>query len=419
MIVKKDIFYRALLVVLFFIPTVFSSVEVTIALCVLLSSLLLFDLKFKFSNTFFNAVIPLVLILLIAGTGTFFFTHEPYDILKDFVYLVKPILMIVLGYYLIGKIADKEFIFKVIIYIAVVFAIYHIYRVTKYLSGFQFGITKIRSVGGKANYIELLALVFLHLKNRSRYYTLPAKYITIFKLILYVSFVFYFSRTMLFTFFILYFAINGYTKLTRKGVVYITAIIVALGILFASLQTMDLDRSSLGFEGFLYKIKNAPSEILTTKIDREDHSDLWDHWRGYEANRAFEQLGDTKHGLGYVFGKGLGSLVDLGFYAPLNRDKIRYIPVLHNGLAYIMFKAGFLGMFIYLLFLAYLYLQAYQQPLSDHVTFFNNAISGMGLYFFFTTLIITGIYNQGDTVTIALGAFIYLKHVHQKKALEL
>ncbi len=416
MIIQKDIFYKALLIILFFIPTVISSVEVTIILCFLLIGLLLLDLKFKYSNTFLNTITPLFLILFIAGISTFFYSHEGYDVLKDFVYLIKPILMIVLGYYLIGKIKDKNFIFKVVIYIGVVFAIYHIYRVSKYLMGFQFGITKIRSVGGKANYIELLAIVFIFIKESIRPFKIPTKFIIIIKLVLLASFFFYFSRTMLFTFFVLYFAIHGYTKLTRKGVLYLSLIAALVVALFASLQTMDLDRSSLGFEGFLYKIKNTPSEILTTKIDKDDHADLWDHWRGYEANKAFEQL-NTQSDFGYAFGKGLGSLVDLGFYAPLNRDKIRYIPVLHNGFAYIMFKAGFVGVFIYLLFLAYLYIQAYQKNIGGYTQFFNNIISGIALYFFFTSLIITGIYNQGDVIAISLGALIYLKHFYKKKEL--
>ena len=416
MIIQKDIFYKALLIILFFIPTVISSVEVTIILCFLLIGLLLLDLKFKYSNTFLNTITPLFLILFIAGISTFFYSHEGYDVLKDFVYLIKPILMIVLGYYLIGKIKDKNFIFKVVIYMGVVFAIYHIYRVSKYLMGFQFGITKIRSVGGKANYIELLAIVFIFIKESIRPFKIPTKFIIIIKLVLLASFFFYFSRTMLFTFFVLYFAIHGYTKLTRKGVLYLSLIAALVVALFASLQTMDLDRSSLGFEGFLYKIKNTPSEILTTKIDKDDHADLWDHWRGYEANKAFEQL-NTQSDFGYAFGKGLGSLVDLGFYAPLNRDKIRYIPVLHNGFAYIMFKAGFVGVFIYLLFLAYLYIQAYQKNIGGYTQFFNNIISGIALYFFFTSLIITGIYNQGDVIAISLGALIYLKHFYKKKEL--
>lgn len=416
MIIQKDIFYKALLIILFFIPTVISSVEVTIILCFLLIGLLLLDLKFKYSNTFLNTITPLFLILFIAGISTFFYSHEGYDVLKDFVYLIKPILMIVLGYYLIGKIKDKNFIFKVVIYMGVVFAIYHIYRVSKYLMGFQFGITKIRSVGGKANYIELLAIVFIFIKESIRPFKIPTKFIIIIKLVLLASFFFYFSRTMLFTFFVLYFAIHGYTKLTRKGVLYLSLIAALVVALFASLQTMDLDRSSLGFEGFLYKIKNAPSEILITKIDKDDHADLWDHWRGYEANKAFEQL-NTQSDFGYAFGKGLGSLVDLGFYAPLNRDKIRYIPVLHNGFAYIMVKAGFVGVFIYLLFLAYLYIQAYQKNIGGYTQFFNNIISGLALYFFFTTLIITGIYNQEEVVAISLGAFIYLKHFYKKKEL--
>jgi hypothetical protein len=33
-----------------------------------------------------------------------------------------------------------------------------------------------------------------------------------------------------------------------------------------------------GMSSFFYKIN--PSEILRTKVDGENHEDLWDHWRG-------------------------------------------------------------------------------------------------------------------------------------------
>lgn len=418
MIIKKDIFYKAFLIILFFIPRLSGSFELIMIMCFFLLGFLLLDVKFKFSNLLVNSIIPLSLIVLLAGISGFFYTSESYDVLKDFLYLAKPVIMITLGYYLIGKIRDKKFIFKAILFVGVFFAIYHIYRVSNYLLGFQFVIAKIRYVGGNANYIELLALVFLHVRSSLRPVKLKPVLGLVVRLILYASFLLYFSRTMLFAFFILLLAINGYAKLSRRGVIYVSVIVGLVVVMFGALQTMDLDRKSLGFEGFLYKLKNAPSEILITKIDTDNHAELWDHWRGYEAYQAVEQLGKIKNNAGFFFGKGLGSLVDLGFYAPLNQDTIRYIPILHNGFAYLLFKSGVFGIFLHLLFLLGLYLLTYQRQINASISFFNNSIAGFSLFYFFTTLTITGIYNQGDVLAVVLGAFIYLRHFHRKKALE-
>lgn len=415
MIIKKDILYKFFLLLIFIIPVVISSIEVTIALCAFMLLFLLLDIKFKYSNGLINSILPFVAIFIIASISTFFYSHYWYDIVKDAVYLIKPILFIVLGFYFTSKIENKEFIFKLIIYLAALYALYHIVEVFLYVVTSGFSISLIRYVGGKANYVELFAIVFLLIGKTNLPIKKPIKFASLIKVVLYISFILYFSRTMLVGFFLLFLACKGYTKLTRKGVIYLTLFIALTLALFASLQTMDLDRKSNGLEGFLYKLKIAPSEIFTTDVDIEDHANLWDHWRGYEANKAFEQLDEVNYNYGYFFGKGMGSLVDLGFEAPLSAKKIQYIPIIHNGFAYVMFKAGFIGMFIYLLFLIHLYLYAYNHHNNRYSKLFNNFISGISLFYLFTTLIITGVYNQGDVVTILLGAFLYLKYHYNKE----
>ena len=416
MIIQKDILYKFFLLLVFTIPIAISSIEVTLVMCAFMLIFLLLDIRFKYSNSVVNTLTPLFLIFSIATISTFFYSREWYDIIKDIAYLIKPILFIILGYYLTSKIKDKDFIFKTIFYLAALFAAYHILEIAMYFFKNQLSISLIRYVGGKANYIELFAIVLLHVGKNTLPMKKPIKFAFLIRILLYISFVLYFSRTMLVAFFILFLAIKGYTKLTRKGVIYLTIFISLVLLFFASLQTMELDRSSKGLEGFLYKLQIAPSEIFSADVDINNHAQLWDHWRGYEAHKAFEQLDEANYKYGYFFGKGLGSLVDLGFEAPLSEGGIQYIPIIHNGFAYIMFKAGFVGMFIYLLFLAYLYLTAYHKKTNSSIVFFNNFISGISLFYLFTTLIITGVYNQGDVVTLILGSFLFLKFYYNKQS---
>lgn len=412
---KVELIYKTMLLLLLFLPAVISSTEVNIIIGLLFFEVVTIGAYNKFSTTLVNTIFPLVLILIIACISSFFYPSTIYDNIRGFAYIVKPILFIILGYILISKIKNKEFIFKAIIYLAVFFAILHLIDLCFFLLDNPFNINSIRFKLKKSNAIELLAIVFLFVNKKDKYFILPLKYLGLIKFILYSSFILYFSRTMLVAVFILIFAINGYAKITRKGIKYILLFFALIILFYTILYNMDIPRESTGFKNFLYKIKLAPSEIFSTaKIDINDHKNLWDHWRAYEALKAVEQLIKTQYMVGIIFGKGLGSLIDLGFVAPLNSEGIQFIPKIHNGYINIMFKSGILGLICYCMFIIYLYFQAYKKAFNKGVLFVNNMISGIGIYFLFTTLIITGIYNQGDIMSVILGAFLSLKYYYNQ-----
>lgn len=399
-------------------PVAIASAELNIVLSILLLLFVMMNFRHGYSRQLISTVLPLGIIVFIASIMAFFYSSEPYDRLKDFLFLLKPALFIVLGYYFTSKCSDKQFIFKAIIYLAVFFAIWHIFQVFSWLATHRFGITLIRNNFGKANYIELFALVLLFIREKDRPFHISKQLIKVAKWILYVSFVLYFSRTMLVTLFVMLLAVYGYTKLTRKGIIYISIILSAVVLFFVALQSMDIERGGVGLEGFLYKIKNAPAEIFTSNVDVDNRAYLWDHWRGYEARMAFDQLAEVPGGAGFIFGKGIGALVDLQFVAPLNREGIRYIPTLHNGFVYIMYKSGIIGLLFYFLFLLYTYMQTYKLTPDPKMQLVNNLISGIAIYFFFTTLIITGPYNHGDVITLILGALLYVAHHNKNKPIE-
>ncbi|MFY7810549.1 MAG: hypothetical protein ACOVQ2_02345, partial [Flavobacterium sp.] len=173
--------------------------------------------------------------------------------------------------------------------------------------------------------------------------------------------------------------------------------------------SVKIERNGKGIEAFLYKIKIAPEEIFQSKIDRENHVDLWDHWRGYEAKRALALMDKEKSS--YIIGMGFGSLVNLKFYAPLTEDNkgLKYISELHNGYIYVFYKLGLIGLLFYLFFLIYLYNFIYLKK-----TFESIFISIIGLFYLYTTLTITGIYNNKDTLIFILGALLYF-HIKNLK----
>lgn len=172
---------------------------------------------------------------------------------------------------------------------------------------------------------------------------------------------------------------------------------------------MDIKRDSTGVESFFYKLKMAPSEIFNAAaIDTNDRTQLWDHWRAYEAKKAFDTMKAEESIIPYVMGMGLGSLVDLGFKAPLGREEMQYIPHLHNGYVYVFFKSGGTGFLLLIIWLLYLYGYIYKKTDSLEKRMYYKIVSGLGLYLLFSTLVITGIYNISVTLSLLLGLMLGL-----------
>lgn len=208
-------------------------------------------------------------------------------------------------------------------------------------------------------------------------------------------------------------SIYGFTIITKNTLKFLGFLLIFIVGLYVYLFSVNIQRNKPGLEAFLYKIKIAPSELFKTKIDRQDHTDLWDHWRGYEAKRAIASMNEKP--ASYIFGSGHGSLVNLKFYAPLTDDRkgMKFISELHNGYVYILYKTGIIGLLIYISFLTKLYKKIYNQ--FDMVSVF---ISAIGLIYFFTTLTITGIYNSNDTIIFILGALLFFSSQINYKPVE-
>ena len=416
--VKRDILYKVILILLFITPLLIHSVEVNIVLISLISIIVFISDKHKYSKALVNVISPLIVVLIIAIFSSFFFKSEAFNCLKDFFFLAKPVLYILIGYFIVSKIRDKTFAYKAIIYLAVFFALFHLYLAFVYLIDNEFDINILRNNAGRGNVLEVFALVLL-LSKRGRFISdFKPKYHKLIITILIASFILYFSRTATVSVLILFLSINGYLAITKKGLMYITGFVVSISLFYVYLFSVELERGAPGVEGFLYKMKIAPEEIFNSEIDTSDHTALWDHWRAYEAHKAFEQIYDTPYHYGLVAGKGIGSLVDLEFVAPLNSEGMQYITTLHNGYAYVAFKSGFIGLVFFIVFLILLYLYVYLDSKNDKVKIINNLLSGIAIYYMFTTLIVSGVYNPRDFTGIIIGILLYLKHFHKTNILK-
>ncbi|MEC4003517.1 O-antigen ligase family protein [Flavobacterium sp. SUN052] len=312
-----------------------------------------------------------------------------------------------IGYFFYKKINNFRVFIKTIVLCGFVSAVIHFIVLFSTGEIFSGSVEQVRDFS-KDNFLELIAIFFLsyYKKFEGRpLFKFNTNTFFIF-IILLLSCVLYFSRTMIIASIIILLSIHGYTYVTTRTIKVLGIVLLLLIGLYAYLFSVKIDRNKPGLETFLYKIKNAPSELFQTKIDRENHKDLWDHWRGYEAKRAFALMEEQP--LSYIIGTGQGSLVNLKFEAPLtgeNKKGLKLISELHNGYVYIFYKTGLIGLLILVYFLVSIYKKIY---IIDNVNKFATVwVSAFGLIFLFTTLTITGIYNSRDIIIFLLGALLY------------
>ena len=403
--VKSKEFYSALFIFIILLQLYLPSFKANVLFQVFTLGLFFLFEKVQINKSFFKTILPILLIFLFGFVGFLFNKVTFFNVFKDIFHFLKPLTGLLIGYFFYRKIDDFKMFVKTIVIVGLLSAVIHL-GILFFISGFS-SVNKIREFG-RDNFLELFSLFFLLFYKKFQDDTLfKNQFQHLFLVVLlFASNVLYFSRTMIVAAIILLITIYGYTIITKRGLKIIGVVLVSILVFYGYLFSIKISRNQPGLESFLYKVKNAPSEIFKTKIDRENHKDLWDHWRGYEAKRAFALI--EKDPKSYVIGTGYGSLVNLKFFAPLTenyKDKgIKYISELHNGYVYIYYKTGIFSLFLYLVFLINLYIKIYYNK--NFETYF---ISAIGVAFLFTTLTITGMYNSRDVIVFLLGALLFFE----------
>lgn len=385
-----------------------TSYKINFAIQLLFLLLIVNSGKNTFSTNYLRTVFPLLCIFLLGFLGFIFNSYKVSFFIKDVIYFLKPVIALSIGYFLFKRQPDFFVFFKTIIYVGVITALIHLIGVFVFSDVSSESIHQIRGDFGLDNFIEVMAFyLLLHYKT-----TQPeTKKITnntfrrLILLVLLVSIFMYFSRTMLVMMFLIGFSLSGYTYITSRTINFLAVLLLGIILMYVYLFSVKIDRNSQGIEAFFYKVKIAPEEIFKSKIDRENHKELWDHWRAYEAKRAFALMNNNPES--YIVGTGYGSLVNLKFKAPLGEEDMRYISRLHNGYVFVFYKTGFFGLLLMLFFLIQLYRRIYGNiNLESNQLFVKRAISGIGLYYLFTSLIISGIYIPRDTIIFILGGLL-------------
>jgi len=394
--------YLPLFVALLLLQLYLPSFKANVFFQVAALGVLLFIDNVRFSVQFIKQLLPLIILLLIGFIGTLFHRYALYNVVKDIFHFVKPVIGLLVGYIIARRLNNVGLFIKGIAAASIISAIIHFLIIIFLVRDF----TRTEDIRQftKDNFLEMFGLFFIiyFKKLEGRELVGNIWYKRVFIVLLTVSCLLYFSRTMFILAIIIVMAAHGYTKITAATIKVLVLLLFCITGLSIYLNTANIRRDGKGIEYFLYKIKNAPAEIFETRINRENHAALWDHWRAYEAKRAVALMNTEPES--YIYGTGYGSLVNLKFFAPLTGEKkgIRYISDLHNGYINILYKIGLVGIIIYIIMLTRLYLY-----INRGFSFANIMVSSIGLIYIITSLMITGVYNSRDIIIFLLGGMLY------------
>jgi hypothetical protein len=366
---------------------------------------ILVSLKSKYSITIVRFTMVFSTIVLIALVTTFFYSSLFFNAVKDFTYLLKPILGILVGYQLHDKVSKKAF--NTFILAGITLATIHIGLILFALLQFHtVDMNLIRAEAGFFSDYEVYVLVVLLFYKKLNIEIIKSKRI-FFISILSFSIFMYLSRTNFLQLAILIMGLKGYFILSLKSirVILITSLVILLG--YSSVYYSNPKRNGKGLEGLLYKIKIAPVEAFKTKINTEDWKDFNDNYRSYENILTIREI--KKDGASSIlFGKGLGSTMNIGqkIYTT-DGSVIQHISIAHNGFMTILLKSGVVGLFFLIITIVLLY----NQKKSDDylVNNINLLLIGTSVFLILSYWVFMGLYFKLDNKSIIIGFLIAMR----------
>lgn len=376
------------------------------------SIVLLLSFQGRFSKGLFTVLALMLSLILIGSLGLFSLQSGPYGFVKDLVYFLRPLFMLLATYFCVKRLDKKEDFFNVIVLTGFGMALFHLLHIGIGLLQFKPNLDRFRGFFGKLNHVEMIALfLVICVKNlpvrKTRFKILYQTFVVL----LVVSFLLYFSRTMIVVLGLMVLAYYGYLKLNAKGLVALGALLVFMGGFLIFLQNYEPpEGEDVTFFGrFMEKIQNSYAEAFEPiKFDsyKLDRRELWPRWRAYEANLVIDEINQEKK---WLQGKGFGSTVDVGFEIRLDGELIQNLPTVHNGIAYVYMKTGLLGLLVYFSIIAYLYLYYFRKDISTDGVRYNHIIVAAGLYMFAASMVVTGIFKPYMMVMLLTGGTMALK----------
>ena len=365
-------------------------------------------------------VLP-ALLLLVALPGALF--HPARDVLRDVWYFTNPIITMAFGYLAFEEIESWQEFMQPLIAVGLLASIYsavndYLNRDVILLSNSTDAVHIATGRFGQAM-VPIILILFARKAGLGAGRLDQRKWM---RVMLYtlgsLAIIISFSRTLISVLLMgLLFSVR-YKGLGTRFLRSSGAGILGVAVLVGVAVTVASSMSTLS-TNFIDKILNTKDEVKVRHFDT--YQEISDNWRGFEAYRALQTY-DTFSLREQTMGAGLGALVDLGFAMQLTpTESMRFIPITHNGYAYLLIKTGIAGLILFALFLVQIGWRGVRLLREADPTrvFVGYLLLWTAVDFALTQGVITGIYNRSALAPnlILLGAaFASLQH---QEALEM
>lgn len=389
--------------------------QVLFALCIGVTYINIFELTFivwllaivltiqkKYSLTILKTIFPFAAIFFIAFMVFFFHNNSAYSAIRDTTYLIKPIIGIILGYQLCKTHNVNPF--KTIIYTGLFIAIIHLIMLSFSILFYRItNIHKLREFTGYFSDFEVYSIILLLFHKQLKLYFSRQQF-WLFAVIIGSSAFLYLSRTNFIQFAILFIGLKGYFSFTKKTLTIFSVYTIIVLIGYAFIYNTNPTRNGKGLEALFYKIKNAPIEPFKTKVNKNDYEDFNDNYRSFENIKTVKQV--YMEGVnGVLFGKGLGSTIDIGRKVFTNDGTyVRHEPIVHNGYLTVYLKSGLLGVF-FLMYFLYDLLKQKQSPIYE-VKQINLILISTAFFLIISNWVLLGLFLKLDNKSLIIGFLI-------------
>ena len=366
----------------------------------------------NYSVTIFKYVAVFSAILLIAFLSSLFYQPKLFLFIRDITYMIKPIIGLLLGHQIFKN--EKTLRLNYFIYVGLIIAIIHIGTIfIAFLQVKSLNLILLREKGGYFSDYEIYVIIML-IFHKELDITISKKRINYILAVVVLSSMLYAARTNMIQFVILFLAMKGYFKLTRKSLTILFTIFSLTAVSYFAIVSYNPKRGGKGLDAFLYKVKIAPEEAFKTKINKNDWKDFNDNYRSFENIITVQQV-SHEGSLAILFGEGLGSRLNLGRKVHTNDGEfVQFIPYVHNGFMTVFLKSGILGV----LFLIFFLILLFKQPKTNNpkLLYINYLLIGTSVFLIVSNWVFLGLYLKLDNKSIIIGFLIALKEVIAKQS---
>lgn len=405
--IKKTYLYNLLLAICIAVPYL-GNYELTFATW---CTGILLTVQNRFSYAFLKYTLCFAVIVLIAFLSSDYSNFNPFLYIRDITYLIKPVVGLILGYQLC-KYVHKD-VFKTLVGIGFIISVIHILIMLDALivKGVR-NVHDLRFYGGYFSDFEVYALIIL-MFHKSFGIDLSRRHFYIGVTVIGLSSFLYLARSNFIQFFILLMAMKGYFVLNRRSIIAFASATIAVLIAYSAVLYINPKRNGKGFEAFLYKVKVAPIEPFKKRVNTRDYIDFNDNYRSVELNLTLHEV-SSEGPMAVLFGKGLGSQVDLRQEVYLGDMLQRYISVLHNSFMTVYLKSGLVGVAILCYSIFMLFRPARSNiPIMKQV---NYLLVGTAVFLLVSNWVLMGYYFTQDSKSMLVGIFFAYKAIHSRSA---